>query len=56
MENGLLNKPIHILYSSFGFLNQNFDELHVYHPQLSKISGLFVYKVSQSIFTYNLYY
>jgi hypothetical protein len=55
IENGPVNVPIHILYSSFGFFNQNLEALHVYHPQPSNISGLFDYNVSQSIFTYYIY-
>jgi len=50
---GLVLRPIHILYSLAGFLSQNLAALHVYHPQLLKISGEYVYRVSQSIVTYD---
>lgn len=50
---GLVVPEIHNLYSLWGFFNQNYAELHVYHPQLENISGDYAFNTSQSTLTYN---
>jgi len=44
---------IQSLYSESGLEYQKYHELHVYQPQLSKISGLSFYNFSHSISIYN---
>lgn len=51
IERGLFNYGIHNKYSFFGYLANisNGFLSHVFHPQFSKISGLFSLNTSQSI-------